>query len=270
MGLISLSQAPTDAMSTPPPRELRPGFFTADMIVRRRVEMGVKAIDGLLGGGLEAGIMHLFYGDRCLHQDLLRFAVKVQMSEKRGGLGKPVIVVDSTNAINIDQLTQYAFELEVEPETAMDRIYITRAFNSSQTYDLVMNQLEAFFSRIPARALMVIGLPELYLQEGLHGRGLQEISHMISKLKNFTLQRDLVTLVTAPSAEKRLCVPAGGKTLTSAAQVHVRVEEHRSYIMYTLAKHPQYPIRSAKRSKDSTPSGIIPLSHFLRGEEGQE
>lgn len=248
-----------------PPSGLRPGFFTADMIVRARFESGIGAIDGLLGGGLEAGMMHLFYGDRCLHDDVLRIAVKAQMPKDKGGLDSPVILIDSANIVKIHRLADLALGFDEEPESVLDRIYISRAFNSSQTYDLVMNHLDSFFSSIPARMLLATGLPQLYMEEGLESKGYQELSHMASKLMRFTLQRNLFAIVTAPAAEKRIYMPAGGKTLASAAQVHIRAEEHQSYVAYTLAKHPQYPVRSSKRSKDVTPDGIIPLSHFLRG-----
>ncbi len=248
-----------------PPTGLRPGFFTADMIVRARFETGIDAVDGLLGGGLEAGMMHLLYGDRCLHDDILRIAVKTQMPKEKGGLGSPVILIDSANIVKIHRLTDYALEFEEEPESVLDRIYISRAFNSSQTYDLVMNHLDSFFTNIPARLLLVTGLPQLYLEEGMETKGFQELSHMASHLTRFTLQRNLFTVISAPAAQKRAYLPAGGKTLASAAQIHIRVEEHQSYVAYTLAKHPQYPVRSTKRSRDITPEGIIPLSHFLRG-----
>jgi RecA/RadA recombinase len=257
-------------MSTPP-GEKRAGFITADKLVRARVEMGIRHIDVMLGGGLEAGIMHLFYGDRCLHEDLLRFAVKAQMASEKGGLASPVIIIDSANVIKIDRLANYALEMEEEPEKVLDRIYISRAFNSSQTYDLIMHQIDDFFSRIPARTLLVTGLPELYLQEGIDGQGLQEIGHMASKLKNLTIRRELITLVSTPSAEGRLTTPAGGNALASAAQVHIMVEEHKSYVMYTLAKHPQYPVRRVKKTKEVSPGGNMSLGYFLKGgEEGEE
>jgi hypothetical protein len=266
VGLITLQRAARSDMSTPPD-EMRVGFITADRLVRAKIEMGIKHIDAMLGGGLEAGIMHLFYGDRCLHEDLLRFAVKAQMPAKKGGLASPVIIIDSANVVKIDRLTNCALEMEEEPETVLDRIYISRAFNSSQTYDLIMHQIDGFFSRIPARTLLVTGLPELYLQEGVDGQGLQEIAHMASKMKNLAIQRELITLVSTRSAEGWFNMPAGGNALASAAQVHIMVEERKSYVMYTLAKHPQYPVRRVKKTKDASPGGNIPLSYFLKGGE---
>ncbi|MHA2359502.1 MAG: hypothetical protein ACXAB5_04470, partial [Candidatus Thorarchaeota archaeon] len=137
---------------------LRPGFYTADEFRTMRAKSGVVAIDrsgivaidSLLEGGLESDLVHLFYGDKVLHEDFLRFAVKAQTSKKKGGLESPTIIIDSANMIKIEKLTDLSFELGLEPEDVMDNIYISRAFNSSQTYDLIMNQMENFLDTVPA------------------------------------------------------------------------------------------------------------------------
>jgi hypothetical protein len=248
---------------------IRPGFSTADTVSRVKISTGVTALDNLLGGGAEAGLTHLFYGDRCLHDDLLRCAVTEQMPKEKGGTGAPVIIIDSANIIRIERLTDISYELDLNPEEVMDRIYISRAFNSSQTYDLVMNELDGFFKRLPARVLMVTGLPNLYIEEGLKSEGLQQISHMASRLMTFTLRRDLFTFISAPASKRSSSLPSGGRALASNCQVHVRIEESRSYIQYTLTKHPQFPVRSASRAIVKDRGGTLPLSYFLSGSEGE-
>jgi hypothetical protein len=149
----------------------------------------------------------------------------------------------------------------------MDKIYISRAFNASQTYDLIMNQLEGFLDMIPAKVLMVTGLPQLYLEEGLKGEGMQEISHMASKISTLTLRRGIFTLVSAPVSTRSQSLPEGGRTLTGSAQVHIKVSESKSRRTYTLAKHPQYPVRRANKTKTVSSGTTLPLSYFLRSDE---
>jgi RecA/RadA recombinase len=246
---------------------IRPGFYTADIVKRVKISMGISALDNLLGGGAEAGLTHLFYGDRCLHDDFLRCAVTEQMPKEKGGTGAPVIIIDNANMIRIERLTDISYELDLDPDEVMDRIYISRAFNSSQTYDLIMNELDEFFRRLPARVLMITGLPNLYIEEGLKGESLQQISHMASRLMTFTLRRNLFTFISSPASKRSSNTPAGGHSLASNCQVHVRVEESRSYIRYTLTKHPQFPIRSASQAISKDRSGTLPLSYFLSENE---
>ena len=248
----------------------RLGFSTADQVRRNIIPTGIVALDKLLGGGLETGLMYLFYGDRCLNDDLLRIAVQMQLPAERKGVNSPTIIIDSANIIKIDKLTDYSFEFELEPEEVMERIYISRAFNSSQTYALVMEQLPSFFERVSARLLIIAGLPDLYISERMMtGEGLQQLTHMATKLMTLTLNREIVTLVSAPSSQKNRDLPAGGTALSSYAQVHIHVSESKPYIKYTLAKHPQYPIRRTSRVKPSDFGTTLPLSHFLDGSDGE-
>jgi hypothetical protein len=202
-----------------------------------------------------------------LHDDFLRCAVSEQMPKERGGTGAPVIIIDSANMIKIERLTDISYELDLNPEDVMDRIYISRAFNASQTYDLVINELEGFLKRLPARVLMVTGLPNLFIEEGLTSEGLQQISHMASFLMTLTLRRNLFTFISAPSSPKNSNNPAGGRSLASNCQVHVRVEESKSYVRYSLTKHPQFPVRSTSRAIVTDRGGTLPLSYFLGGSE---
>jgi hypothetical protein len=90
---------------------------------------------------------------------------------------------------------------------------------------------------------------------------------MSSKIAAVTLQRGLFTLVSVPASAKSPNFPEGGRTLTTSAQVHIQVTESPSRTTYTLAKHPQFPVRSTNRAK-SNPSGTtLPLSYFLKREE---
>ncbi|MHA1217002.1 MAG: hypothetical protein ACTSPX_06765 [Candidatus Thorarchaeota archaeon] len=247
---------------------LTAAFTTADTVIRHKMSTGVEPIDRLLEGGMEFGIMYLLYGDRALHDDVLRMAVHAQLPPELGGISTPSIIIDSANMISIERITDHSYRLGLEPEEAMDRIYITRAFNSSQTYDLVMNQLEHLFDQVPARLLIVSGLPNLYLSEDITSEGLQEITHMASRLMTFTLKRNIVTVVTAPASDCNPRLPAGGRALASYAQIHIRIQESRAYFKYTLAKHPSCPVRRASRAKEQrSPFTTFPLSFFLQYED---
>ena len=99
--------------------------------------------------------MHLFYGSNRLRDDLLRFAVQCQLPEEEGSLNGPCIIIDSNNIIRTNRPTDIAFELGIEPEVVMDNIFISRTFNHSQTYDLIVNQLDDLFRQVPARKLVI-------------------------------------------------------------------------------------------------------------------
>ena len=231
--------------------------------MRKRVCTGIKALDDLLEGGFEMGLLHLLYGGRVVGEDLLKIAVHSQAPKEMGGLDSPVIIIDNANIIKLNRLTLWADEYGLDPEEVLDRIYISRAFNASQTYDLIMNQLDEFLKTVPARVLIVSGLPDLYIQERKSAEGYQELTHMAIKLMTTALQRYLVAIVSTQPSERNPSFPSGGKALASCAQVHIKLEETKTYLKYVLTKHPQFPVRTSSRTKPVTFGTTLPLSYFL-------
>ncbi|TFG31021.1 hypothetical protein EU528_07260 [Candidatus Thorarchaeota archaeon] len=239
-------------------------FETADILEYTISGTGVSTLDKLLGGGYEHGLMHLFYGDSIFKDDLLRAAVWAQVPKERGGFESPVIVIDSSNMIDTGKLNDYASEYELEIETVLDNIFISRAFNSSQTYDLVINHLDDFLERFPAKLLILPGLPDLFAGEGYDAERSQQVTHMASKLLSMTLTNELVTLISTHQPVGSYNQPCVGQALSSCAQVHIHVEQTPMRILYSMLKHPSFPPRTEGRSKFSPRYGVtLPLQHYF-------
>jgi hypothetical protein len=92
---------------------------------------------------------------------------------------------------------------------------------------------------------------------------------MATKVKNFALQRNIAALVTTQPSPRNHRFPGGGKALSSSSQIHVHVDESKSYTHYTLAKHPQFPVRRTSCAKKVEFGTTLPLSFFL-SREGEE
>jgi hypothetical protein len=239
-------------------------FQTADMLVHQRIGTGITALDRLLGGGYECGFMHLFYGNHTLHNVLLRAAVWAQMPHSRGGPDSPTIIIDSSNMLDVLKLADYASELEMSIEQVMSRIFISRAFNSSQTYDLLINHLDEYLERIPAKLLLVPGLPDLFISEGLDSQRAQQSTHATAYLMAKTLKHGLVTLVSTTRPPSYGGLPPVGKALATSAQVHIMLEHTPMRTLYTLAKHPSLPTRTESQMTYSARYGVtLPLDHFF-------
>lgn len=239
-------------------------FQTADTLEYIISGTGVSTLDKLLGGGYEHGMMHLFYGDSLFHDDLLRAAVWAQVPKERGGFESPVIVIDSSNMIDTVKLNDYASEYELEIETVLDNIFVSRAFNSSQTYDLVINHLDEFLERFPAKLLLLPGLPDLFIGEGYDPKRAQQVTHMAARLLSTTLTNELVTLISTRQSVGQDNHPIVGRALASSAQVHILVEQTPMRILYSMLKHPSFPPRIECKSKYVTRYGVtLPLQHYF-------
>jgi hypothetical protein len=229
---------------------------------------GISPLDKLLDGGLELGLTYLIYGDRTIREKLLRLAVHSQVPSDLKG---PVIMIDSMNMLNVQTLTHYSYEDGLEPEDVMDNIFVSRAFNSSQTYELVMNQLDDFIERVPAKLLLLPGLADIYYTEGpMDAEKKQHLTHMAHRIMTFTLKHNMATIITGSSSPKYKRYPAAGQALKHSAQVHVYVEETPQRVIYQLTKHPQHPIREEQEVKpgsDRIMAATLPLSFFIDGLE---
>jgi len=233
-------------------------FQTADQMYRSYMTTGERVLDDLLGGGLEAGIVHLFYGSSSLNDDLLRMAVVAQLDRQHGGLATPVIVLDSINMIDILRLADISSEFDLEPEDVNERIFASRAFNSSQTYDLVMNQLDTLLEQVPAKVLILPGLADIYLHDNATGEGMQQVSHMAYRVMTTTTRKGLTTVVSAASSTRNPNLPSGGRSLAGCAQIHVLVRDTPMRKTYTLAKHPGRPVRTVSVGKSRQMFGTTP------------
>ncbi len=240
------------------------GFQTADSFNREVVGTGVPAMNRLLNGGYERGLIHLFYGDSIIHEDFLRAAVWAQVSKENGGMESPVIIIDSSNMIDTIKLTDYASEYDLEIESVMDNIFVSRAFNSSQTYDLIVHQLDKFLEHVHAKLLIIPGLPDLFFQEGYDAEKAQQITHMAARLMVRSLESNLVTLI---STGHQACVrrnPFVSRTLASNAQIHIFVECTPMRVTYSLTKHPHLPTRTESRMIRENRFGVtLPLDHYF-------
>ncbi|MGY5879292.1 MAG: hypothetical protein RTV31_03530 [Candidatus Thorarchaeota archaeon] len=150
----------------------------------------------------------------------------------------------------------------------MNNIFVSRAFNSSQTYDIVMNQLESFFERVPARLLILSGLADIFYGESsISAEGKKHLTHMAHRLMTYTMKHNIVTIITGSSSERYRYNPAAGHGFKHSVQIHVYVEETQDRFIYDLVKHPQYPIRKEQeyRLNRKMIATTLPLSYFIDG-----
>ncbi|RMF91608.1 MAG: DNA repair and recombination protein RadA [Methanobacteriota archaeon] len=98
----------------------------------KKISTGSSALDNLLGGGIETQAISEFYGEfgsgktQIAHQA----AVNVQLPEEKGGLGRGAIFIDTENTFRPERIIQMAEGLELDPDEALERIQVARAYNS--------------------------------------------------------------------------------------------------------------------------------------------
>ena len=157
------------------------GFETGEKILERRKSIrklttGSKALDSLLGGGIETQAITEFYGEfgsgktQIAHQ----LAVNVQLPEEQGGLNGSAIIIDTENTFRPERIVEMANALGIEPEEALKHIHVARAYNSNHQMLLVEKAVELAEelkeSEKPVR-LLVIDSATAHFRSEYVGRG---------------------------------------------------------------------------------------------------
>lgn len=147
------------------------GFETGDVVYRRRqqigrITMGSKALNELLGGGLETQAVTEFAAEfgsgktQIAHQ----CCVNVQLPPEKGGLAADALFLDAENTFRPERIVQMAKAADLDPEAALARIHVARAYNSSHQMLLVEKAAELARER-PIRLLVVDSLTSHFRAE---------------------------------------------------------------------------------------------------------
>jgi DNA repair protein RadA len=117
--------------------KLKMGFEPATESLKRRQQLGrittgSKALDDMLGGGIETQAiteMHGAFGSG-KSQLGLQLAVNVQLPKEKGGLGGKAIFIDTEATFRPERVQQMAQGAGLNPEAVLKNIYVARAYNS--------------------------------------------------------------------------------------------------------------------------------------------
>ncbi len=116
---------------------LKMGFESGlDILEKRknigRITTGSKALDALLGGGIETGSITECYGafGSAKTQIAHQLSVNVQLPKDKGGLEGNALYIDTEQTFRPERIIQMAEALGINGEEALKRIFVARAYNS--------------------------------------------------------------------------------------------------------------------------------------------
>lgn len=118
-------------------KKLKMGFEPATKALEKRKQIGKittgsKALDAMLGGGVETQAiteMHGAFGSG-KSQLALQMAVTVQLPKDKGGLGARSIFIDTEGTFRPERIQQMAKGLGVNSDKVLENIYVAKAYNS--------------------------------------------------------------------------------------------------------------------------------------------
>lgn len=163
------------------------GFETGDVILERRKSVGKlttcsKALDELLGGGLETQSITETYGEFGSGKSQLghQLATNATRPTDEGGLGGDTVWIDTEQTFRPERVASMAEDLGLDVDKVLQKIHVARAFNSHHQM-LLVEKAGELTKDFPVRLIVVDSLTAHFRAEYV-GRGvLAERQQLLNK-----------------------------------------------------------------------------------------
>jgi len=226
-------------------------FIRADELLKMRESVsrlttGSKALDELLGGGLETQTITEFYGEYGSGKSQLchQLCVNVQLPPERGGLNGGALYIDTENTFRTERIAQMAKNVGLEPEQVVKNIIYAEAYTSDHQIFLLENADEVIKEN-NIRLIIVDSLTAHFRSEYL-GREMlaerqQKLNKHMHKLIRLARAFNAVAVVTNQVMAKpdvffgNAVYPVGG-----------HIVGHTSHTRVFLRKAARGPVRIAR------------------------
>lgn len=219
------------------------GFESGTILLERRKKLGrittnSKALDELLGGGVETQAITEFSGEFGTGKTQLghQVAVDVQLPPAQGGLSGEVVYIDTESTFRPERIVDMAKGVGLDPEEALGHIHVARAFNSNHQMLLVQKAQELAREK-PIRLLVVDSLTAHFRSEYLGRAELaprqQHLNRHLHELLRFADTYNASILVTNQvSARPDILFgdptrPIGGNIVAHAATYRVYLRKSK-------------------------------------------
>jgi len=251
-------------------------FIRADELLKQRqtvarLTTGSKAMDEILGGGLETQTITEFYGEygsgksQMCHQ----MCVNVQLPPERGGLSGGALYIDTENTFRTERVVQMAQHMGLNPEEVVKNIIYADAYTSDHQMFLLENA-DKVIKENNIRLIIVDSLTSHFRSEYL-GREMlaerqQKLNKHMHRLIRLTRAFNAVAVVTNQVMAKPdvffgdAVHPVGGHIVahTSHTRIYLRKSSRGPTRIARLVSSPYLP--EGERVFKITENGVEDLS----------
>lgn len=203
-----------------------------------RISTGSKELDELLGGGVEVKAITEAYGKFAAGKTQIGFqlAVNAQLPVSKGGLEGNVLYIDTEGTFRPERIEAIAKAQGMDPEKALQNIYVVRAENTSQQI-LTIERADKLIRENNIKLIIVDSLMSLFRSEFL-GRGAlgerqQKLNSHIHKLQNLADAYSLAVYVTNQVMDNPAILfgdpttPVGGNIIAHAATTRLYMRKSK-------------------------------------------
>lgn len=247
-------------------------FVTALEIYERKrnvqyISTGVKALDELLGGGIETRAITELAGEfgsgktNFCHQ----LSVMVQLPEDKGGLSGKALFIDTENTFRPERIVQIAKYRGLDPKEALKNIFYARAYNSDHQM-MIVDEAKKIIPKENIRLIVVDSLvahfrAEYPGRENLAERQ-QKLNHHIAQLLRLADIYNVAVVVTNQVIAQpdmffgNPLKPAGGNVIAHGATYRIWLRKGKENIRVArILDSPMHP--EAEATFKITEEGLV-------------
>ncbi|MGC8576474.1 MAG: DNA repair and recombination protein RadA [Thermoproteota archaeon] len=167
----------------------------------RRITTGSKALDELLGGGIETMSITEFFGEfgtgksQICHQ----LSVNVQLPYEKGGLAGGALYIDTENTFRPERIMTMAANVGLDPQEALKNIIVAEAYNSDHQM-LILERSDEIIKEKNIKLVIIDSLTAHFRSEYLGRDTLalrqQKLNNHLHRLERLAVAFNLATVVT--------------------------------------------------------------------------
>lgn len=131
-----------------------------------RITTGSKALDAMIGGGIETQSIIEFFGEYGSGKSQLchQLCVNVQLPVERGGLGGAALYIDTENTFRIERIEQMARHLGLDFDDVASKIIYSEAYNSDHQV-LLLEKADGIIKQNNVRLIIIDSLTAHFRSE---------------------------------------------------------------------------------------------------------
>ena len=182
------------------------GFVSGAALLERRKRVqkltsGASSLDELLGGGFETQAIVEVFGEFGSGKTQIghQLAVNCILGLEQGGLDGEIVYIDTEDTFRPERIAQMADAVGIDPNDALDRIHVARAYNSAHQI-LLVDEIKRMSKSLDVKLIIVDSLTSHFRAEYV-GRGMlaprqQKLNRHMKELKQVADVQNAIVLVT--------------------------------------------------------------------------
>ena len=201
----------------------------------QRITTGSKALDILLGGGVETQAITEFYGEYGSGKSQVAFqlSINAQLPPEKGGLDGHVVWIDTEGTFRPSRVEQLAIAQNLDPKTALENIKIGRAYSSDHQI-LLVDKIPDIINADPKVKLVIVDSMMALFRAEYVGRGTladrqQKVNVIMHNLQRLADRFNLAVYVTN-QVMARPDVLFGDPTVAVGGHIIGHVATYRVYL----------------------------------------